>query len=186
MIDLLGTDPVPTFPAQAAAGSVAPFSFAVLGDWGAAGDAEAGVGNRQADLMTQIAQSGVRFAVGTGDTAYPSGTQTNYGDLRQTGSNVSGVFAPQHWKKVGASIPFFNAVGNHGFNSTFLSIWPQPTAVSSSSGRYADGDLLLRQRDELGELSECVVRVRRRQRTLLRAGGGLERLERRHGGRVQE
>ena len=88
-------------------------------------------------LMTQLAQSGVRFAVGTGDTAYPSGTQTNYGDLRQTGTNVSGVFAPQHWKKVGASIPFFNATGNHGFNSTFLSIWPQATAASSSSGRYA-------------------------------------------------
>ena len=50
---------------------------------------------------------------------------------------MSGVFAPQHWKKVGASIPFFNAAGNHGFNSTFLSIWPQATAVSSSSGRYA-------------------------------------------------
>lgn len=137
VIDLLGSDPSPAFPAQLAVGSAAPFSFAVLGDWGAAGDAEAGVGNRQADLMTQVAQSGVRFAVGTGDTAYPSGTQTNYGDLRQTGANVSGVFAPQHWKKVGASIPLFNAAGNHGFNSTFLAIWPQPTAVSSSSGRYA-------------------------------------------------
>ena len=157
------------------AGSAEPFSFAVLGDWGAAGDAEAGADNRQADVMTQLAQSGVRFAVGTGDTAYPSGTQTNYGDLRQTGTNVSGVFAPQHWKKVGASIPFFNATGNHGFNSTFLSIWPQPAAASSSSGRYADGDVLLRQRDELGELPECVVRVRRRQRALLRAGGGVER-----------
>ena len=36
--------------------------------------------------MAQLGNSGVRFAVGTGDTAYPSGTQTNYGDLRQTGS----------------------------------------------------------------------------------------------------
>jgi hypothetical protein len=137
VIDLLGADPSPTFPAQLPAGSAEPFSFAVLGDWGAAGDAEAGADNRQADLMTQLAGSGVRFAVGTGDTAYPSGTQTNYGDLRQTGANVSGVFAPQHWQKVGASIPFFNATGNHGFNSTFLSIWPQATAASSSSGRYA-------------------------------------------------
>ena len=137
VIDLLGADPSPTFPAQLPAGSAEPFSFAVLGDWGAAGDAEAGADNRQADLMTQLAGSGVRFAVGTGDTAYPSGTQTNYGDLRQTGANVSGVFAPQHWQKVGASIPFFNATGNHGFNSTFLSIWPQASAASSSSGRYA-------------------------------------------------
>lgn len=137
VIDLLGADPSPTFPAQLPAGSAEPFSFAVLGDWGAAGDAEAGADNRQADLMTGLAGSGVRFAVGTGDTAYPSGSQTNYGDLRQTGSNVSAVFAPQHWKKVGASIPFFNAAGNHGFNSTLLSVWPQATAASSSSGRYA-------------------------------------------------
>jgi hypothetical protein len=137
VIDLLGADPSPVFPAQLPAGSEQPFSFAVLGDWGAAGDAEAGAGNRQADVMTQIAQSEVRFAVGTGDTAYPSGSQTNYGDLRQTGTNVSGVFAPQHWKKVGASIPFFNPTGNHGFNSTFLSIWPQQAAVSRSSGRYS-------------------------------------------------
>ena len=36
--------------------------------------------------MAQIANSDVRFAVGTGDTAYPNGTQTNYGDLRQTGT----------------------------------------------------------------------------------------------------
>jgi hypothetical protein len=137
VIDLLGADPSPSFQAQLPAGATEPFSFAVLGDWGAAGDAEAGAGNRQADLMTQLAQSGVRFAVGTGDTAYPSGSQTNYGDLRQTGTNVSGVFAPQHWKKVGATIPFFNATGNHGFNSTFLSIWPQASAVSSSGGSYA-------------------------------------------------
>jgi hypothetical protein len=137
VIDLLGADPSPAFPAQLPSGSSAPFSFAVLGDWGAAGSTEAGADNRQADVMTQIARSGVRFAVGTGDTAYPSGTQTNYGDLRQTGTNVSGVFAPQHWKQVGASIPFFNPTGNHGFNSTLLSVWPQPTAASSSGGRYA-------------------------------------------------
>ena len=74
VIDLLGADPSPSFQAQLPAGAAEPFSFAVLGDWGAAGDAEAGADNRQADLMTQLAQSGVRFAVGTGDTAYPSGT----------------------------------------------------------------------------------------------------------------
>ena len=60
VIDLLGTDPSPSFQAQLPAGAAAPFSFAVLGDWGAAGDAEAGVDNKQADLMTQLAQSGVR------------------------------------------------------------------------------------------------------------------------------
>jgi Calcineurin-like phosphoesterase/Purple acid Phosphatase, N-terminal domain len=137
IIDLLGTDPSLSFSAQLPAGATAPYSFAVLGDFGAVGDQEAGADNRQPDVMTQIADSGVRFAVGTGDTAYPSGTQSNYGDLRQTGTNVSSIFAPQFWGKVGGSIPFFNAPGNHGFNSTFLSIWPQATATSSSAGRYA-------------------------------------------------
>jgi Calcineurin-like phosphoesterase/Purple acid Phosphatase, N-terminal domain len=136
IIDLLGTDATPSFYAQLPAGSSEPFSFAVFGDWGAVGDNEAGADNRQADVMSQIAASGARFAVGTGDTAYPSGSQTNYGDLVQTGANVSGVFGPAFWKKVGASIPLFNPVGNHGFNSTFLSIWPESTAAASSGGRY--------------------------------------------------
>jgi Calcineurin-like phosphoesterase/Purple acid Phosphatase, N-terminal domain len=136
IIDLLGTDATPSFFAQLPAGSSEPFSFAVFGDWGAVGDQEAGADNRQADVMSQIAASEARFAVGTGDTAYPSGSQTNYGDLVQTGANVSGVFGPAFWKKVGASVPLFNPVGNHGFNSTFLSIWPESTAAASSGGRY--------------------------------------------------
>jgi hypothetical protein len=136
IIDLLATDATPSFDAQLAAGSTEPFSFAVFGDWGAVGDNEAGADNRQADVMSQIAASGARFAVATGDTAYPSGSQTNYGDLVQTGANVSGVFGPAFWKQVGASIPLFNPVGNHGFNSTFLSIWPESTAAASSGGRY--------------------------------------------------
>ena len=137
VIDLLGADPSISFATQLPAGAPAPFSFAVLGDFGAAGTTQAGVDNRQADVMAQIANSDVRFAVGTGDTAYPSGTQTNYGDLRQTGSDVSSIFAPQFWANVGDSIPFFNAAGNHGFSSTFLSMWPQANAAQASGGRYA-------------------------------------------------
>jgi hypothetical protein len=136
-VDLLGSDASPAFFAQLPAGSSEPFSFAVLGDWGAAGESQAGADNRQADLMSQIAASGVRFAVGTGDTAYPGGTQTNYGDLRQSAPNVSGVFGPQAWARVGSSLPLFNAIGNHGFNRTFLSIWPQDAAVAGSGGRWA-------------------------------------------------
>ncbi len=135
-VDLLGGDPSPRFFAQLPAGSSQPYSFAVFGDWGAVGVDHAGPDNRQADLLGQIATSGVRFALATGDTAYAGGTQTNYGDLVQTGPSVSTVFAPQFWKRVGSSIPLFNAVGNHGFNATFLRIWPQATAVSSSGGRY--------------------------------------------------
>ena len=137
VIDLLGGDPSPDFHAQLPAGASEPFSFAVLGDWGAVGTTEAGIDNRQADVMSRIAASGVRFAVGTGDTAYPSGSQKNYGDLVQTGSSISTVFGPAFWKPVGSSIPLFNAVGNHGFNSTALAVWPQSAASSGSAGRYA-------------------------------------------------
>jgi hypothetical protein len=137
VIDLLGTDPSISFSAQLPAGATAPFSFAVLGDFGAVGTTEAGIDNRQADVMTQIARSGVRFVVGTGDTAYPFGSQTNYGDLNQSGSNVSTLFGPQFWPKFGASTSFFNATGNHGLTSTFLANWPQPTAASEPDERYA-------------------------------------------------
>ena len=84
--------------------------------------------------MTQIAKSGVRFAVETGDTAYPSGSQTNYGDLRQTGSDVSAVFGPQFWPRFGGSIPFFNATGNHGLQQHIPRRTGRRTRRSSSSG----------------------------------------------------
>jgi hypothetical protein len=87
--------------------------------------------------MSRLAASGARFAVSTGDTAYPSGSQTNYGDLVQTGANISGVFGPRYWKAPGASIPLFSATGNHGLNSTFLNIWPTTQAAATSGGRYA-------------------------------------------------
>jgi Calcineurin-like phosphoesterase/Purple acid Phosphatase, N-terminal domain len=136
IIDLLGSDPSPSFLTQVPAGSSEPFSFAVFGDWGAAGEAEGGADNRQAQVMSQIAASGVRFAVGTGDTTTASGSQTNYGDLIQTGTNVSGVFSPSGWTQAGSKIPMFNSVGNHGFNSTHLAIWPASEAAASSGGRY--------------------------------------------------
>jgi hypothetical protein len=36
----------------------------------------------------------------------------------------------------GATIPYFNVLGNHGLNSTVLTNWPEAHAVSSSEGRY--------------------------------------------------
>src|SRR6478609_82414 len=71
LVDLLGSDPAPQFWSQVAAGSSAPFSFAVIGDWGSV-DAN-GQNSNQANLMTRIAASGARFMVGAGDTAYNSG-----------------------------------------------------------------------------------------------------------------
>ena len=132
--DLLGSDPSPVFPTPPAPGSGTTFKFAVFGDWGFT-NAD-GTNPDQANLDQQIAASGAQFAFGTGDTAYPSGSQTNYGDLQQTGNSISDVFAPNFFKNIGKGIPMYNALGNHGVSATYLNIWPQPTAPSLSGGRY--------------------------------------------------
>jgi Calcineurin-like phosphoesterase len=132
-VDLLGTDPSPRFLTQLPAGSDKPFSFAVIGDWGQA----YANGNRdQAGIMKQIAASGARFVLGTGDTGYPAGSQTSYGDLQQSGPNVSTVFGPRFWTVVGKSVPMFNSIGNHAPTSTFLTEWPADVVTASSGGQY--------------------------------------------------
>jgi uncharacterized repeat protein (TIGR01451 family) len=136
-IDLLGDDPSPHFKTQVARGSNAPFSFAVFGDWGEVLNAD-GTNPDQANVMSQIAASGARFAVTTGDNAYQGGTQLNYGDLVQTGVDTSAVFGPNFWTVPGRSIPLFPAMGNHGFSgatSHFVN-WPQDRVVANSNGRY--------------------------------------------------
>ncbi len=133
-LDLLGTDASPVFTTQIPSGSSTPFKFAVFGDWGktlAAGN------THQANVISQIAQSGARFAVTTGDNAYETGSQKSYGDLYQVGDNTSAVFGPNYWTVAGASLPLFPALGNHDYNnSVLLTNWPQDTAVSTSAGRY--------------------------------------------------
>jgi hypothetical protein len=131
--DLLGGDPSPVFSTLPARGSSTTFKFAVLGDWGAT-DA-AGANPAQANLDARIANSGAMFVLGTGDTAYPGGSQTNYGDLHQRGPGVSTVFGPSFYKNIGDGIPMYNALGNHGMTATFLNVWPQPTAPALSGGR---------------------------------------------------
>ena len=133
-LDLLGTDASPVFRTQIPAGSSAPFKFAVLGNWGktlAAGNPH------QANVISQIAQSGSRFAVTTGDNAYEVGSQKSYGDLYQVGDNTSAVFGPNYWKVAGASLPIFPAIGNHDHNNdVLLTNFPQDTAVATSGGQY--------------------------------------------------
>jgi chitodextrinase len=133
-IDLLGSDSSPQFMRQVPMGSTAPFTFAVFGDWGRT-DAD---GNPpQTNLMEVLANSEARFAVTTGDNAYPAGSQANYGDLVQ---QASGVFGPTFWKLPGASVALFPTIGNHGFDRTelhpHLVNWPQERAVALSGGRY--------------------------------------------------
>jgi hypothetical protein len=132
--DLLASDPSPSFTSQIAAGSNTPFSFVVLGDWGKVN--AKGKNTNQAGVMAQIAASGARFAVTTGDTAYETGTQLNYGDLLQTGKATSTIFGPAFWTVAGDSIPLFNAQGNHGMKDVALINWPQDRAVATSDGRY--------------------------------------------------
>ena len=132
-LNLLGSNPSPQFATELPAGSTTPFKFAVLGDWGSA---TASGNPDQANLLGQLASSGARFALSTGDIAYPGGSQTNYGDLYQTGANVSAVFGPPFWTAAGASMPLFPVLGNHGLNASFPLIWPGASAAAGSDGRF--------------------------------------------------
>ena len=132
--DLLGTDPTPSFQAQIAKRSTTPFTFAVFGDWGQVDGS--GNNTQQANVLSGISESDATFALTTGDTAYPSGSQTNYGDLVQRGADTSAVFGRSFWAQAGDEIPLFNAQGNHGMNATALVNWPQDRAVASSKGTY--------------------------------------------------
>lgn len=126
-VDLLGSDASPTFVAPPATGSSAPYSFAVLGDWGAGTPDESNV-------LARIVASPAAFVVTVGDNAYNSGTQSDYGDL--SGGNV---FAAGYWKGVGATRPTYLAQGNHGFTQhlPYLQNWPEPTVTQSSGGRLS-------------------------------------------------
>jgi hypothetical protein len=75
----------------------------------------------------------------TGDTAYPGGSQKEYGDLQQTGTDISTIFAPTFWGVPGRSIPVFNVTGNHGFTNGAVQVanWPEGNAARTSGGTYA-------------------------------------------------
>jgi chitodextrinase len=134
-VDLLGTVPTPSFTTMDSATSTAPVTFDVLGDWGDTTNSGvqdgASLNANQAALDAQITASGARFAVSAGDVAYPSGSQTNYGDLNQTGKDISAVFGPSYWSGPGQRTPLFAASGNHGLNANYLSIWPQSSVVGN-------------------------------------------------------
>jgi hypothetical protein len=139
-VDLLGTLTTPSFTSLAPAGGTAPFSFAVFGDWGdttSNGVNDGSVNTDQANVLARIGESGVRFALSAGDLAYPGGSQSNYGDLNQTGADISAVYGPQYWALPGMSTPLFAVSGNHGQNSTFLLNWPNAAAAAASGGTYA-------------------------------------------------
>jgi hypothetical protein len=111
------------------------FSFDVIGDTGYNG--AAGSNPDQDRLYAEMASSGASFVLTTGDMAYPDGSQTNYGDLVNSGPDTSAVFGPNGWSTPGRSTPVFPVLGNHGRSATFLQNWPTSDAVTASGGQYA-------------------------------------------------
>jgi hypothetical protein len=111
----------------------------VFGDWGdtrSNGVNDGSLNADQAAVLARIGASGGRFALSTGDIGYPVGTQTNYGDLNQTGVNVSGVFGPSYWADPGQRMPMYTVAGNHGRTGTLLTNWPQSAVTAASGGTY--------------------------------------------------
>ena len=152
--DLLGaSNPSATFTTLDPAGtaSLTPLTFDVVGDLGDNTDATGvasptSVNANQQAIDQAIAASGARFIVGVGDIAYQDGSQSNYGDLHETGTNapggtqaqlsqISNVFGPRYWAQI-QGIPFFAADGNHGQNNNILRNWPETATASASSGAY--------------------------------------------------
>jgi hypothetical protein len=130
-LDLLGSDPSPTFRSAVAPGS-SSFRFAALGDWGVVDDQ--GRNDHQASILRLLATSGARFVMNTGDTPNGSGSQTNYGDLHYP---QSAIFARDFWAVPGRSLPFYPPLGNHGMRREFLDNWPQSQLAAASKGVYA-------------------------------------------------
>src|SRR5918912_1059444 len=56
-----------------------------------------------------------------------------------TGQNVSAVFGPRYWPVPGKSMPMYPVPGNHGFTSTFTTLWPSTSVAAASGGRAANG-----------------------------------------------
>ena len=138
-VDLLGSNPSPQFTTLEAATGTAPLTFDVLGDWGDNtnnGDTTASYNANQGAIDAEVASSGAQFTISTGDVAYPGGTQADYGDLNQTGAQISEVYGPSYWAVPGESIPYYAVSGNHGLNSTFITDWPEGSTTAASGGVY--------------------------------------------------
>jgi hypothetical protein len=132
--DLFGTSASPTFSVAQSA------RFAVIGDWGRNGSTSPDYLNSfQADVIALMAKSGAGFAMSTGDIGYDNGSQSNYGDLIHRGPSTSEVFGPKYWPVAGSSMPMLPVPGNHGFTTTFTTLWPSTSLAAGSSGRATNG-----------------------------------------------
>ncbi len=141
-VDLLPpSQPDQMFTTLEPAGSTKALTFDVVDDsaetYYATGASFPGnLNTYQAALDKLIGSSGARFAILAGDTAYNNGDQNNFGDLQQTGVEVSDFFGPSYWPETGG-IPTFKANGDHGLNVESLQNFPTPDTAASSNGTYA-------------------------------------------------
>ncbi len=138
--DLLGSNSSPSFTTLVSPGS-SSVTFDVVGDLGETNysngtDFPGSLNPDQAAIDSLIGSSGARFVVTAGDVAYAGGTQSNYGDLHQTGTQVSDIFGPSYWPETGG-LPTFGSVGNHGQNVDSLRVWPESSTAAASGGVYA-------------------------------------------------
>ena len=92
----------------------------------------------EAALYSEIGATKAQFLIDAGDTAYSSGTESNFGDLQQssTTSEVSNFFGPTYYPLAGG-IPTFAAAGDHNQDPTTLKVWPTPNTAASSGGTYS-------------------------------------------------
>jgi hypothetical protein len=139
-IDLLGTNTSPTFTTLDSVGASTSLTFDVVGDLGQTNysngtDFANSLNPDQAAIDSLIGSSGAKFVVTAGDIGYANGSQTNYGDLQQTGYQLSDVFGPSYWPETGG-IPEFGVVGNHDQNVDGLRNWPASSTALASSGSY--------------------------------------------------
>jgi hypothetical protein len=140
-VDLLGTNPSPTLKTLDPVGTSSPLTFDVVGDLGetnysSGSDFPNYLNTDQAAIDSLIGKSNARFVVTAGDVAYSNGSQTNYGDLQQVGSQVSDIFGPSYWAQTGG-LPTFGVEGNHGQNVDSLRTWPQANTAMASLGTFA-------------------------------------------------
>ena len=141
-LDLLGSNPTQQFTTLDPASSSNPLTFDVVGDIGET-LASAGVpfpnnlNTDQAAIDSLIGSSGAKFVMTAGDVGYGGGTQANYGDLQNGGSEVSDIFGPSYWPQT-KGLPVLPVEGNHGQNTIGLRSWPTAnTAAASPGGTYA-------------------------------------------------
>jgi Calcineurin-like phosphoesterase/PEGA domain len=140
-VDLLGSNASQQFTTLDPAGSSAPLTFDVVGDLGETLYSSStpftnNLNTDQAAIDSLIGSSGAKFVITAGDVGYSGGTQANYGDLTNSGSEVSDIFGPSYWPQTGG-LPVFPGEGNHGQNTIGLRSWPSSNTAAASGGTYA-------------------------------------------------